>query len=518
MLNRFGFVLSLAVVGAVGGVSSVGRAVNLSDIYAAALDQPQINAMVTIGSNTTPQMATTESFDFETGEFTTIKTFTIPAYFDTGASGILFSTPTSLQFGIPATATIYSDVGVGGTSDFQVSPDLKIALAHFYPRNDLDQFADAGQTIPITSMYQPLPAPNTSVRAQVGPYEPLVENPITDELAILLGELSAVDVIGMPAMKGLVVVIDPKPVNNFGQLLELDFENATEIPDVFMRTFVYSPNTLFNPATQNTDPGIPNTSHRVKLSYGTFDRFTQVTPLGADGPTLERNPFIGVDPVAVLEGKPTDGTPGIKITRQTAGGQTLTSEGNWLLDTGAAASMISREQAEAIGVKYRDGTYKSDAPILEDEEGNVLPNQFQLTIGGIGGQFTAAGFFLDSALLRTMEGNPLDDNDPNHINFLNAAVLIADITVADPLTGETLTLDGIFGMNFLTASVNLSQGDGFPEITDMATGYFDWITFDETNGILGLDLSPQFLPVPEPASVGLLGVGMVGLLMRRRRR
>ena len=48
-------------------------------------------------------------------------------------------------------------------------------------------------------------------------------------------------------------------------------------------------------------------------------------------------------------------------------------------------------------------------------------------------------------------------------------------------------------------------------------GAFDWITFDESNGILGLNLIGAEA-VPEPASLGVLAVGAVGLLARRGRR
>ena len=54
-----------------------------------------------------------------------------------------------------------------------------------------------------------------------------------------------------------------------------------------------------------------------------------------------------------------------------------------------------------------------------------------------------------------MEGNTSNLNDPNHLHYHGAPVLVNDISVADPLTGHSLTLDGIFGMNLLTGSVDL---------------------------------------------------------------
>ena len=117
-------------------------------------------------------------------------------------------------------------------------------------------------------------------------------------------------------------------------------------------------------------------------------------------------------------------------------------------------------------------------------------------IGGIGGGMIVAGFNLDSLLVPTMEGDGF--------NYLHAPVLVSDITVKDPLTDDTLTLDGIFGMNFMVASANVS-------VTEIRAGAFNWIVFDEPNGILGLDLKG----VPEPGTFVLLAFGASIFLLRR---
>ena len=59
------------------------------------------------------------------------KTFNFTAYFDTGASGILLSTSTATTFNIPTTSTIYADVGVAGSDNFNVSQSIRLALANF---------------------------------------------------------------------------------------------------------------------------------------------------------------------------------------------------------------------------------------------------------------------------------------------------------------------------------------------------------------------------------------------------
>jgi hypothetical protein len=303
----------------------------------------------------------------------------------------------------------------------------------------------------------------------------------------------------MPALVGKVMVVDPKPLDKF---IETGFAEGGPIS-----TYIYNPDEPFHAATADTNPGIPATTHHVELSYGDFDRFTTITPDGSPGPTLAHNPFIGPNPVAQLDVNPqvADNPPGVSIDYKG-----LHSGGSFLFDSGAAASFISTKLAGDLGVQYKDGTFGSDDPVLE---GVPLDEQFDLIIGGIGGTVTASGFFLDHLVLHTAEGGPADD-DPNNIRFVHAPVLVADISLLDPDTQQTLTIDGVFGMNFLVASLFL---DGF-SFGDIGLGSFNWITFDEPNGVLGL--SPKGAPVPEPGSLALAGaaLAMFAAYAWRRRR
>ncbi len=104
--------------------------------------------------------------------------------------------------------------------------------------------------------------------------------------------LEGLEVFGMPLFANKVVVIDPKPT---------DPNNNPGLGT--MRTFVYNPGTPFNPATQTTNPGIPSVTQQIKLSYGDFGQFTQVTPVAAPGPTLAHNPFIGPKPCIAITAK-----------------------------------------------------------------------------------------------------------------------------------------------------------------------------------------------------------------------
>ena len=72
-------------------------------------------------------------------------------------------------------------------------------------------------------------------------------------------------------------------------------------------------------------------------------------------------------------------------------------------------------------------------------------------------------------------------------------MLVADVTVEDPVTHQTLTLDGDFGFNYLTASTNIT-GTG-----ETSVGAFDWVTFDQPHGLIGLQLPGA--PAIPPGSI-----------------
>ena len=404
---------------------------DIQGVQAASLDQPQIHALF----RKTPTSDPLAASDGLGGT-----TFDVSAFLDTGTSATLLSQETAQGLGIQSAVSggvpvTYSDVGVGGNENFDVSEPLYSQLAPFFPTVGTDN----------------LPTFDTVYNQRYGPIRTEISQSPADSL------IGPLDIIGMPYLQGKVMVMDPVPTNNL--------EN--------INTFVYSPGTPYNAATRDTNPGIPATNRHVKLSYGDFARFTLVTPTGAAGPNLNGNPFIGPDPTQALETNPrVDKTPPISLSMGN-----LSSTGSFLFDTGAAASFISTAEAGKVGIHYKPGTYNSAAPDLVDANGNDVPNQFVIPLGGVGGTLNAAGFFLDSLTLPTVEGQG--------IRFVHAPVLVADITAVDPLTGQSLTLDGDFGMNFLVASADISTG--FP--TNVTGGAFNWVTFDQPNGLLGLDIA-----------------------------
>jgi hypothetical protein len=423
-------------------------ALDIANAQPVALDQPRVN-MLLRRTQTGDPLGGVDLF----GD--TI--FNIEAFYDTGASGLVLSDLTAdflqvqrSQFN--GSLVVFEDVGVAGGDTFNVSEPLYMAIAPYTPSVDINN------PVTASAVYDQDFGP---VRMQIGGST----NPL------LLG----LDILGMPAMQGKVVVMDPKPLNGFPDILDL------------MRTYVYDPGTPFDPGQLDTDPGIPTTNRHVRLRYASFERFTQTTPVGAEGPTLRHNPFIGPDPVAGLDPSAApDSTPAITIT---LGAKQAT--GSFLLDTGSAASFVSSALAAMVNVRYRAGTRGTNDPQLEvfdpsnpSAPGTLLPNQFQLTISGIGGDQRAAGFFLDSLRVPTMEGDSL--------NFAGAPVLVVDISVQDPVTLQTLTLDGVFGMNFLVASAFVIEDP--LSIEAFNPGPFEWVVFDEPNGVLALQVAGA-LPV-----------------------
>lgn len=406
------------------------RAEDIEGVQPAALDQPRINVLVRLQPKGTPLSANVVG----------TKTFNVQAFLDTGASGVMLSPNTVDQLGIKKETVAaagksrevqFEDVGVGGGDKFDVSDPIYLSIAPYDSRTDIDDPNVADTVFNLT--VGPL-------RAQVGPLG-------TKDLLMSLA-MGDLDVVGMPAMRGKVVVCNVAPVNSFSDTI---------------RTSVYD--------ARNAQ-GVPKTKRHVKLSFASFAAFTKTDPPNAASPSIAPNPFIGPNPLATLDPKqPAGDAPPVTATHH---GKSL--KGSWLLDTGAVASMISRANAEKLGVQYAAGTWGTDHPELQ---GVPADQQFTLTIGGVGGSHKVAGFYLDSLRLETSEREPLI--------FKRAPVLVSDVTVRDSATGKELTLDGVFGMNFLVASAMVSEGGLMPDIKNLTAGAFKWVVFDEPDKWLGLD-------------------------------
>ncbi len=388
---------------------------DIDGVQPAAMDQPRINLVIRRQPQGQPLI----------GKSTEGDTFNVEAFLDTGASSITLSTNTAQLLGIKREMDAqqevrFQDVGVGGGSEFAVSEPIFLSLAPMAPNVDVEQ-KDA-----IASTYTLTVGPD---RAEIGPL-----NSGTDFLTSLaLGDM---DIVGMPAIDGKIVVLDPKDVNSMTDKI---------------RTYVYDAK-----SAAGANPPVPKTSEHVKLNFVSFCRFTKISPASAQPPAISANPMIGVNVTQL--GKPSAGT--------------------WLLDTVRVASMISRHQAAALGITYAAGTDGTAHPLLD---GVPVNRQFIMSVGGIGGIKKSAGFFLDKLSIPTTEGMP--------ITFIHAPVLVCDITVTDS-AGKSFTLDGVFGMNFLVASAMVDESSIVPDIDHMTPGAFRWIVLDQPHGWLGVQRNP----------------------------
>jgi hypothetical protein len=143
------------------------------------------------------------------------------------------------------------------------------------------------------------------------------------------------------------------------------------------------------------------------------------------------------------------------------------TSGTYLFDTGATVSLMSISQAAALGLTEPNGN-----PI-------IIPD-FYIPIGGVGGQTELPGYQIDNLIIPTLNGY--------NLIFNNARICVHDIGIIDEYTGEFIILDGIFGSNFLCASMNLDTW----EISDTA---FNTIVIDTQNGLLGFDVNDIY-PLP----------------------
>jgi hypothetical protein len=458
--------------------SAAADAIDIRDVQFVALDQPQIDVTMWLAPHQ-PDAPPLESLPNIAGD--TSISFT--AFLDTGASGIVLSQGTADAFGVPratdasGSPITVSDTGIGGSAIFNVSVPLDFQLT----------------TAPSILDPNPAPAPRAdsslnSVRAEIGP---IGVPPDT----FGFGEIN---IIGMPAMRNKVVVLDPKPLDDLSS---------------GMRSYIYNPATPFDSGTAGSDPGIPSVSRHVQLSFASFDSPALTNPPGASGPTFAANPMIGTNQLTIPQANQ---SPGVTIAYK---GKQAT--GSFLLDTGAQSSFISTEMALQLGITLQEVNgqphlFWTDPVTLSEVDITAV----SLPLGGIGGQQSLAGFNLSSLLIRTEEGDAAADNDPNHLRFLDAPVFVNDISVVDPTdSSKIFTLDGVLGMNFLVASTFFDPNNFDPmnPFGLISQGNFNWLVLDMFNGQLGFDLKAA--PVPLPSSLILFfSALMIALRTSRRAR
>jgi hypothetical protein len=511
-------------------------ATELRGLYNGSLDQPQINAIV--------RPTASESFlsmenDFLSddplfGNLDPVQ-YTIPGFFDTGASNTLFGDQTAAEFNIPKQAgATYKDFGAGGEAKaFDITQSLEIRLAPFGTGADVNN-PDAFDNPEVYGHTYP------NQRAAVMRDDETGDGTVGDDnigrdLDRFLNLYRDFNVYGMPLMQGKTVAMDARGLNDF-LLGDGSGDDLTDAANAQISTTVHQANE--QPGTYDPSLPTPAPDRRIQTNLSDFTQFTET--IDGDAPNLATNPFIGANPVLEQLGAASSSTdaptPGVKITRN---GQSNT--GSWLFDTGAAATIISEGSAQDVNVQYVDGREPGNAeglaPQLEEQvNGSWQPidsqDQFTLTIQGVDGQLEIAGFWLDSMTLPTKsaaaQGQPHDYSDPRNLKFVGDAndpnakgvpVLVHDITVTKPNDPtQQVTLDGILGMNNFFASALIDGGIGDPNevgTLPLLPGFFDSMTFNQSTGEIGLSFDRRV--IPEPASALLL-LGGAPLLLRRRRR
>jgi len=321
------------------------------------------------------------------------------AYLDTGASGYVICKSTAERFGIQAQKdAAYHEVGLHGATLLGVSVPYNIALA--------DSSGDADERPP--AKFDPI---QRQVALQLNHEAPA-------GFMALLGEIN---VVGMPAINKMVIEIDPAPMRGQRQL---DVMNPTG-PVVRLHDRQMKPK------------DVDVTIALEKNDYNQRKHPDNRGPL----PELASSPVI----------------PNI----ESSNGQ-LKFTGDWLVDTGAATSIISTKQAQALG--------------LYDENGQPLRKaDFTLPLGGIGGDIKPAdGYIIDSLSLKARAGKTLEFRGV-HVVVQNVGTRLHD--------GREVILDGVLGMNlFLPSAAGLAAGAP----TKIDDGTFDRIWIDGPRSTLSL--------------------------------
>jgi hypothetical protein len=344
------------------------------------------------------------------------------AYFDTGAGAYVLSQSTAGRFGLPiANNTVYHEVGLKGETPMSVSMPVSIAIADSSGMID-DQPTGAFHVV------------ERDGRAMINRSNPMAAD-ADPQMAQLIGALMEINVVGMPAIEQFVVEIDPAPMEGGLDALDPNTDALALLENL--------DNLGVGPAVRLHPPNHPRPGVDIviDLNYVDFNRYRNPSDRGAK-PTLARNPMIE------------------RIVTHRGNAQ---HRGSWLLDTGAAVSIISVAQARQLGLVSAAGE-----PIVD--------RQFTLPITGISGGATQAdGFVLDRLVVPVRGGN--------EIVYRNAHVIVHDISIVLD-DGSAVTLDGVFGLNLLLPTIS-GMATGLP--TGVAPGPYKNIWIDGPGATLELE-------------------------------
>ena len=344
------------------------------------------------------------------------------AFLDTGASAYVISKTTAERFDIrKAPNAVYHETGLHGETPMNVSAPYTLALA-----------GSSGKLMGTPGKFHVV---DRHARLQLNRKAP--KNPLI-ELA-----MGAIDVIGMPAIRQHVVQINPAPMTGGAGAASAAqaLKNIETLKDLQSSDFLENIGDVgAGPAVTLHPPGHEPVGVDLVIDLKYVDYARRQNPHDRGPlPTMTANPVV----------------PRIETRHGNA-----SFTGDWLLDTGAPASLISTEHARALG--------------LYDKHGQpTRARDFALPLGGVGGQIKPVpGYRIDALRVPTADGRV--------IVYRDVSVLVTDITIKQD-DGRTITLDGIFGTNLLLPTV-AGMGSGLP--TDMAPGPYAQVWIDGPDGRL----------------------------------
>jgi len=368
-----------------------------------ALGQPRVQIQLRQGERILSAEAPFNPLDLEGDNR---RQTSLTAYLDTGASGCVLSAAAADRFGVqrePEAA--FHEVGLHGATLVDVAKPLDILMqvSSSKPRKGED----------ARDLFAPV---LKAARFQISREKP-------DPLLQLAG--GEMNIVGMPVIRSLLVEIDPAPLRGLrGETALLNDGPRMVLHDKGSR--------------------MSNVDFTISLEPIDFSRRKHPDNNGPL-PSLATNPVV-------------------PAVQSSAGSASFTCD--WLLDTGAAASIISTRHATALGLLNADGT-------------PARPPDFTLPLGGVGGGGTvrsAPGYVIDGLRIKARNDRLLE--------LRRVHIIVRDIsTTLDD--GRTITLDGVLGMNLLLPSAS-GVTDGVPD--KLSDGPFDRIWIDGGRNTLGLTL------------------------------